>query len=677
MRNRWWKQASLAGAIALPLVTGAVVLGPGGLVASGEARTPVPIARPAWALSDSDRGEAAKEGKVEARIWLAGRDPKGATRYAQSVSTPGDPLYRRFLTPAEFQERFGPSAGQSQLVTAWIGRNGLKTTETTAHYISVAGPVSAMEKALAVPFHTYGNHGRSGVAPARTPTIPRELAPAVMTVTGLDRLATAPPSVPALPPPGHQPNTPGPCSAVGSEKPSGFTGADGRELTWAPCGYTPEQLRDAYGVDKPELTGKGVTVAVVNAYASPTMAADLERYSHDHGESLRPGQYREVNSQSWDQLDTCSADTWYGEQTKDVQAVHGMAPEADIVYVGARNCTPSAFNEALLKVVDLRLADIVSCSWGETTDGYGVQERLISHSIFEQGAIEGIGFYVASGDAGYEDPATGPGRAGGSRRLQVDYPASDPLVTAVGGTSLAVSANGSYAYETSWGQYRTAAKADGRTWRDVPPGDYPRDWTGGTGGGTSIMYEQPWYQVPVVPEALSKSLPGGGTGKRAMRVVPDIALVADPLTGMFVGQSAATADGKGLRYGERRSGGTSLSCPLFAGMQALVQQADSGRPLGFANPALYLLHVSGAITDVTDTPLGADRPVAWTANRYEDQTDETGPVSTYLATTGRDGEGAARLRASKGFDNTTGLGSPNAAYTSAYLRLPSAAAPRP
>ncbi|MEW1636753.1 S53 family peptidase [Streptomyces sp. NPDC093801] len=631
----------------------------------------MPIARPAWAMSGSDRGEAAEEGIVEARIWLAGRDPKAATRYAQAVSTPRDPLYRHFLTPAEFQERFGPSAVQSQQVAAWAGKNGLKTTETTAHYISVSGPVGAMEKALAVPFHTYDDHGRSGTAPARTPTIPHELASAVLTVTGLDRLDTAHPAVAELPAPGPQPSAPGPCSPVGKEEPSGFTGADGRVVSWAPCGYTPEQLREAYGVRDPGMTGKGVTIAVVNAYTSPTMAADLERYAHDHGEPLRPGQYREVNSQVWDQLDSCSANTWYGEQTKDVQAVHGMAPEADIVYVGARNCTPSAFNEALLKVVDLRLADVVSCSWGETTDGYGVQERLISHSVFEQGAIEGIGFYVASGDAGYEDPSTGPGRASGSRRLQVDYPASDPLVTAVGGTSLSVGADGAYAHETSWGQYRVAARADARTWRAVPPGDYPRDWVAGTGGGTSIMYEQPWYQAPVVPEALSKALPGGVTGKRAMRVVPDIALVADPLTGMLVGETTATADGKDLHYGERRSGGTSLSCPLFAGMQALVQQAGGGRALGFANPALYLLHGSGAITDVTDTPLGADHPVAWTVNRYEDQANETGPWSTYLATTGRNGEGAARLGASKGFDNTTGLGSPSAAYIGAYLRPPS------
>ncbi|MFF5435126.1 protease pro-enzyme activation domain-containing protein [Streptomyces griseofuscus] len=669
MRDRWWKSARLAGAIALPVITGTVVLAPGGLASLGAQSHEIPQSRPAWATVDADQGKADQNAKIEARVWLSGQDPEAASRYAEATSTPHNALYRHFLTPSEFQARFGPSPRQSQTVLTWARAHDLETTQVTAHFITIAGTVRQVEKALSVSFHSYSSHGRTGIAPTSTPSLPADLASAVLTITDLEHLTAAPEKAAPMPPAGNHLAQPQPCSTVDKEKLSDLTGADGHKLPWAPCGYTPQQLREAYGVNRPELTGQGATVAVVNAYTSPTISGDLGRYARQHGTPLRPGQYREVNSSTWDQTDICSPSTWYGEQTKDVEAVHAMAPEADIVYVGARNCTPSAFNDALLKVIDLHLADLVSCSWGETTDGYGLQQRLISHSVFEQGVIEGIGFYVASGDAGYEDPATAPGHASGSQRLQVDYPASDPLVTAVGGTSLMLDARGQYAYETGWGQYRTPAAPNGTTWKRTPPGDYPRDWAGGTGGGTSIMYEQPWYQAPVVPKTLSHSLPGGAVSPKAMRVVPDVALVADPLTGMLTGQTGTTGDGGAPTYSEGPTGGTSLSCPLFAGIQALLQQADGGKPLGFANPTLYRLDGAAGITDITDQPRGPSRPTAWITNLRDGSSDP--PPPTYLATTGRNGEGPAQLRATGGFDNTTGLGTPNAAYITAYSTLSS------
>ncbi|MFJ3310100.1 protease pro-enzyme activation domain-containing protein [Streptomyces sp. NPDC086549] len=665
MREHWWNRARLAAAIALPILTGTLVLGPGGLIGDGN-DLDLPVARPAWAAADADQGIAPHDTRIEARMWLAGRDPEAATQYAQAVSSPKDPLYQHYLSPAEFQSRFGPSAKQSQAVVSWARSNDLKVTEETAHYITVTGTADKAGKAFGVSFHDYTGGGKTGIAPAGNPKLPRDLAPSILTVTGLDHLTTPNSPSATTAPPAKNHWWPGPCSPTGTDIDSKLTGADGRTVPWAPCGYTPEQLRTAYGVNKPTLTGKGATIAIVNAYSSPTMATDLARYSRDHGRPLHPGQYREVNSPVWDQQDTCNAPSWYGEQAKDVQAVHAMAPEADIVYLGARNCTPNAFNEALLKVVDLHLADIVSCSWGETSDGYGVQERTISHSVFEQGAIEGIGFYVASGDAGYENPATKSGRDSGSQRLQVDYPAADPLVTAVGGTSLVVDAGGSYRYETGWGQYGIPLGTDGKNWRAAPPGRYPKDWSGGTGGGTSIMYKQPWYQQSVVPDTLSRTLPDGADVTERRRVVPDISMDGDPVTGMLIGQTVTTPNSKATKYQESRSGGTSLACPLFAGMQALVQQSTDGKPLGFANPALYLRHNTPAINDVTDTPAGPNAPTAWAMNRHRDPEDPMSETKTFLLTTGRNGEGAAKLAAVRGFDNATGLGSPGPAYIDSY-----------
>ncbi|MGW1171914.1 S53 family peptidase [Streptomyces sp. NPDC002550] len=664
MREKWWKSAPLAGAIALPVVAASLVLGPGGLAGVGAESRPVLFARAAWAAHENDRGPAPKNQPVEARIWLSGRHQSELEQYERSVSSPQDPLYRHFLSPAAFEQRFGPTAAQTSAVTSWLTSAGMKITDQTDHYVTAEGPVSAAEKAFSVPFHSYAGGNMRGFAPINQPRIPTSLEKSVLTVTGLDQVDDTSPDTSLMTPPKEN-RWPKPCNSSKAKLDSKIIDQNGRQLPWAPCGYTPQELRTAYGAATSQLTGKGVTVAVVGAYASPTMKSDLARYSKAHQEPLRPQQYREILSSEWSQVKTCGPRTWYGEETKDVEAVHAMAPDAGIVYLGARDCSPASFNDALLKIVDLHLSNIVSASWGQPTDGYTLQDQLVSHRIFEQGVAEGIGFYFSAGDAGYEDPSSSAGRSSGSQRLQVDYPASDPLITAVGGTSLMLNADNTYAYETSWGQYRLRLKSDATSGSAPLPGSYPRNWSGGTGGGTSVLYPQPWYQHTVVPSTLSRHLPDGTESSRPMRVVPDVALDADPVTGMLVGETVTMSYGKTVKYAESRSGGTSLSCPLFAGIQALAQQAN-GRPLGFANPAIYLRYGTSAYHDVTDTPLGADQPLAWAVKRYVNQSNGSGPTTTYVVTTGRDGEGAAKLQALTGFDDTTGVGSPSPYYLDSY-----------
>ncbi|MCX4881424.1 S53 family serine peptidase [Streptomyces sp. NBC_00847] len=667
MREKWWRSARLVGAVALPVVVASVVLGPGGLAGVGPEDRQVTFARPAWAAHANDRGPARKNQHVEARIWLSGRHQSELERYERSVSSPHDPLYRRFLSPTDFENRFGPTAAQTSAVTSWLRSAGMQITNETDHYVTASGPVDAAERAFSVSFHTYSGRLMSGISPVDQPRIPASLEQSVLTITGLDRVDSSPGTSLMAPPKGNR--WPKPCNSPKAKVDSEIVGQNGRQLPWAPCGYTPQELRTAYGAATSQLTGKGVTVAVVGAYASPTIKSDLTRYSQAHQEPLRPQQYREILSPEWSQVKTCGPRTWYGEETKDVEAVHAMAPDAGIVYLGARDCSPASFNDALLRIVDLHLSDIVSASWGQPTDGYAVQDQLVSHRIFEQGVAEGIGFYFSAGDAGYEDPSSSAGRSSGSQRFQVDYPASDPLITAVGGTSLMLNADDTYAYETSWGQYRLRLKNDAKSGSAPLPGRYPQNWSGGTGGGTSVLYPQPWYQHTVVPSTLSRHLPDGTESSRPMRVVPDVALDADPVTGMLVGETVTTSDGKTAKYAESRSGGTSLSCPLFAGIQALAQQAN-GKPLGFANPAIYHRYGTSAYHDVTDAPLGADRPVAWAVKRYMNQSNGSGPTTTYVVTTGRDGEGAAKLRAVTGFDDTTGVGSPGPYYLDSYRQFP-------
>ena len=117
------------------------------------------------------------------------------------------------------------------------------------------------------------------------------------------------------------------------------------------CGYTPRQIRGAYGVSQSGMTGKGVTVAIVDAYASPTMPGDANAYAKVTGDKpFAAGQYTQDLAANFTDTaaNECDAASWYGEQTLDIEAVHGMAPDANVVYVGAASCTDQDLGDALV-----------------------------------------------------------------------------------------------------------------------------------------------------------------------------------------------------------------------------------------------------------------------------------------------------------------------------------------
>ena len=244
-----------------------------------------------------------------------------------------------------------------------------------------------------------------------------------------------------------------------------------------------------------------------------------------------------------------------------------------MVYVGAASCQDPDLIDALSLIVDDHLASIVSDSWGGLED-QDTSDEPVFDLIFRAGAAEGIGIFFASGDNGYESPAEDPL----SDQQQADFPPSDPWVTAVGGTSLAIGAQGNYEFETSWGTVLDPLSTNGKSWHYPLPGKYPLYYDGSGGGGTSELYGQPSYQAGVVPASLSRRLPDGKTSATPMREVPDVAALADPSTGMLVGQTTPPArKGKTDAFSLSRIGGTSVACPTFAGIEADAQQA-AGHP---------------------------------------------------------------------------------------------------
>lgn len=416
----------------------------------------------------------------------------------------------------------------------------------------------------------------------------------------------------------------------------------------AVCGYTPEQLRSAY--DTGGHTGHGVTVAVLGAYASPTMPGDADKYAQDHGDSaFRDGQYEQnATPDGWTLQSACDVDSWASEEALDIEAVHAMAPQASVLYVGADSCQDSDMLTALGRIVANRSADVVTASWGsplheasgdEPADVIAVYERL-----FQLAALEGITVDFSSGDCGANAPDSGCGAGSGSSRLQTIFPASDPWVTAVGGTSLAIGDDGETLWQSAWGT--RAWQLQGAEWK-------PMGWVFGGGGGAAEDFAQPWYQAGHVPDQVADTLLTGAAGTAPRRVVPDISLDADPFTGMLIGQTRSEGGGP-ARYGESAIGGTSLAAPLLAGLEADMAARAGTRDgvcgLGFLNPALYRLDGTQYIRDVTGGP-GA------TGQVYP-------PISGVPAVYAGFGDDTP-LAATPGYDTATGLGAPGDDFTAA------------
>jgi subtilase family serine protease len=442
------------------------------------------------------------------------------------------------------------------------------------------------------------------------------------------------------------PLIPSPCSSYyGQDTDSTDPAYSSVHEPYAVCGYSAAQLRSAYGADG--HSGHGATVAILDAYDSPTMLADADTWSAHNGlPSFNSGQYTShVTPSAWTDESACGGTAgWAAEQSLDVEAVHAMAPGARVLYYGANSCQDSDLLAALSDLITHHLAQVISDSWGGPLHSSAGDESASTiaeyEHLFQLAAVEGITVNFSSGDCGDNDPSSGCGSSEGSSAAQTTFPASDPWVTAVGGTSTAIDARGHLDWSTSWGTDAWLLNSAGTAWQ-------PLGWVFGGGGGTSADFAEPSYQQNAVPSALAGTLLSGAAASSPRRVVPDLALDADPFTGMLVGATQPLPDGK-TGYAEAAIGGTSLASPLLSGLEADTIAERDGVPIGFVNPTLYCgcMH-DGAMRDVTDTPSGVTSPIAEVFPPFDGQ-------AAALAGIGQDGA----LEARAGYDDATGLGTP-------------------
>jgi subtilase family serine protease len=232
----------------------------------------------------------------------------------------------------------------------------------------------------------------------------------------------------------------------------------------------------------------------------------------------------------------------------------------------------------------------------------------------------------------------------------VRSPSDDPFATGVGGTSLGIGPTGGRLFETGWST--GVARISKHHWA-TPFGNFA------AGGGPSPRWAEPAYQKGIVPAALSRH--------GASRSVPDLSALADPTTGISIGMLTFPRHSP-PRFVRLLTGGTSLASPLVAGLVADAQQGH--QPFGFLNPVLYRLAGTAAFHDVLPETSRV-RPVFRAVICGSDDglctlyAGNSGPVMNIFDL---QASSFTRQVTLKGYDNMTGLGSPNGQSFIAALR---------
>ena len=299
------RRACLVAAAMLLGLAGVVVTEPALASTTAEARVTLPDPVPTWTQYFTNDGPAGSGVTVPVRVWLAGRAPAAETRFATTASAPGSPAYGKYLTPAQFTARFGTDRAQVAAVEAWARSAGLTVVSTNAHYVALTGTAPRISSALHTSIHAYSYSAGgpvTGYAPVSGISVPASIGADVTTVTGLDNESF---SVGPADRVAQQTSSPKPsagqdskpwasfaCSHWWGQHVSSIPKADGR--TTAPdavCGYTPQQLRSAYGVSP--SNGKGATIAIVLDGSLSTMLSDANRFFRSyHLAGTRPASSR-------------------------------------------------------------------------------------------------------------------------------------------------------------------------------------------------------------------------------------------------------------------------------------------------------------------------------------------------------------------------------------------------
>lgn len=509
---------------------------------AGSDRVP---AKGAAKVAPSDPNE-----KLSIRIYVRRRpDGPPIPDHAYWAKTP--PGRRTFVPKDQFARLYGASQEDLNKVHQFASSHGLTIVETNveSRHVVLSGTVAQMNEAFKVDLGQYESpqekyRGREGQI-----HLPHDLAPIVQSVLGLDNRKVA-----------KHHNIGGPPGAVA---------------------LTPLQVATAYNFPASlDATGQTVGIIELDGGYGPS---DIKAFLATLGlplPTITPVPVTQSNTPAGSLANPLTADV---EVTLDIDVVAAIAQNADIlVYFGdpSDNGFIAAMNAAINPSAgDPPSPSVISCSWGGAEVGWTTMAATTMNQTLADAAAKGITVFVASGDDG-SDCGVGDGSA------HVLYPASDPGVTACGGT------------------YTVLGPFSEGTWNDggpQPPNDQP---AGATGGGVSTFVFPPqralplWQQNANVPKSVNDGTAGRG--------VPDVSGQASGYSGYVLTlygklTTAIKNPNTGMPIGP--IGGTSEVAPLYAGLTAVIN-ASLNQQVGFLNPTLYAFAedpgFSSVFTDIND-----------------------------------------------------------------------------
>ena len=541
-------------------------------------------------------GQQSPDSVVTGTVWLQLHNQLTLDAAVAAMYISGSPSYHRFAK-ADDLEQHAPTAAEVNAVKQELVAHHLAVVSTDPRNLGIqfTGKTSDFEAAFQTSIQQYGMPdgtvmrnftsapvmagGAAGLVQAVSGVgggmMKPEIATPVDLVTGkqlgvesIDTAAAEKATVPycLYAPHGVLLRTPGQLVPI-----AGYAGliygaptSNEQLVTSRECSYTPAQFFKMTGLDvihNQGYTGKGQTIAILEQNGSPTLQSDLASFDSLYG---LPAANLTIHS-----IGTLSPaiDTTH-ETTLDVEWAHAVAPDANLLVV---DVPPGQLVEGLAYVVDNRLADSVTISYGATERGDSLDNINAWNELCELAAWDGISVQASSGDYG--------DRVADEGAVDVNVPADSPYATGVGGVSMAYVPGTTQLTQTGWAHNFTQIGTAG------VPLDQPvliPQTKFGSGGGVSAIFAKPAYQA---------SLAGPG------RHIPDVSAIADPYTGLKIVITDPTNPNCTSQPCVEVEGGTSLASPVFTGELALLNQLN-GSSLGQAAPLVAEYAGSGAITDV-------------------------------------------------------------------------------
>ncbi len=460
--------------------------------------------------------------------------------YVQDIYSPQSVNYHRYLTQRQFDGVFAPSPATYNAALHYLQQSGFAVTNTYNNRLLIAfkGSIGLAEQVFHVTINTYATpNGQTYYANTNDPVLPSTFASQVLSLDGLNNLvhfqhAAAPTG-----------SVPGKSAATCIGHGSGY--------------YTPDQIANAYnlnGAYNQGYHGEGQTVALFEL--ASFQISDLTAYESCFGQSN--ANIKAITAGS----DPIPAGKSMIQVETDAELILSAAPHLRQLRIYEAGTSLTDYNAQWAQIL-VDAPAVVSTSWYSCESDMlqnDPNELSQENTYFMTAAVQGQTILASSGDSGssgcYFDGTK-------NTALSADDPASQPYVTAVGGTTLHLNASGSYGSESVWNDTPKTGQA-----------------SGATGGGLSQVWSQPAWQ------SSSGTQNSHSNGKRE---VPDVSLNADYLTGYPIYCTAAAA---GCNSGKPWiiEGGTEAAAPLWAAFIALTNEASekTGRfAVGFANPLLY------------------------------------------------------------------------------------------